>query len=329
MHLPARPRARHARRRKNPLLPFALAFLAVLAVLAASVALAAKTVPARAVAMTAPAAVAVPDRPAMPGSIRAAITARARRDAAARTAALLAARTYTVRAGDSISAVALRRCDGQARQWTGIYAASRALHWTARDANRLTPGQRLYLDCTWVPSMLRYAAATTPVRRITLTRTYAAAAGQSPRSRASDESTPAAARHDRFDGGHGQCGDGDRDGMDASCAAIFGTPPSASSTASTGSGYHATASPGSYGSVSPSSYSGFQQCVIARESGGNSQVMNSSGHYGLYQFSASTWQAYGGSAATFGHATVAEQNAVFANAMAQGGQSNWSPYDGC
>jgi hypothetical protein len=80
------------------------------------------------------------------------------------------------------------------------------------------------------------------------------------------------------------------------------------------------------------SYSGgssFEACVIARESGGNSQVMNSSGHYGLYQFSASTWQAYGGSAADFGHASAAEQHRVFANAVAQGGQSNWSPYDGC
>jgi hypothetical protein len=57
--------------------------------------------------------------------------------------------------------------------------------------------------------------------------------------------------------------------------------------------------------------------------------MNSSGHYGLYQFSASTWQAYGGSAASFGHASVAEQNQVFNSAIAQGGQSNWSPYDGC
>jgi len=84
--------------------------------------------------------------------------------------------------------------------------------------------------------------------------------------------------------------------------------------------------------VSSGTYSGgggFQSCVIARESGGNSQVMNSSGHYGLYQFSASTWAAYGGSAASFGHASVAEQNQVFNNAIAQGGQSNWSPYDGC
>ena len=87
--------------------------------------------------------------------------------------------------------------------------------------------------------------------------------------------------------------------------------------------------------VSGGTYSGgapggsFGSCVIARESGGNSQVMNSSGHYGLYQFSESTWVAYGGSAADFGHASAAEQNQVFANAIARGGQSNWSPYDGC
>jgi Transglycosylase-like domain len=79
-------------------------------------------------------------------------------------------------------------------------------------------------------------------------------------------------------------------------------------------------------------YSGsgsFQSCVIARESGGNSQVMNASGHYGLYQFSAATWAAYGGSPSSFGHASVAQQNQVFNNAIAAGGQSNWAPYDGC
>jgi LysM repeat protein len=73
----------------------------------------------------------------------------------------------------------------------------------------------------------------------------------------------------------------------------------------------------------------FGACVVARESGGNAQVMNSSGHYGLYQFSASTWAAYGGNPAHFGNASAGEQNQVFANAIAQGGQSNWSPYDGC
>jgi LysM repeat protein len=73
----------------------------------------------------------------------------------------------------------------------------------------------------------------------------------------------------------------------------------------------------------------FQSCVIQAESGGNSQVMNSSGHYGLYQFSASTWTEYGGNPADFGNASVAEQNQVFDNAMAAGGASNWSAYDGC
>jgi LysM repeat protein len=73
----------------------------------------------------------------------------------------------------------------------------------------------------------------------------------------------------------------------------------------------------------------FGACVVERESGGDSQVMNASGHYGLYQFSESTWVAYGGNAADFGHASVAEQNQVFANALAQGGESNWAPYDGC
>jgi LysM repeat protein len=81
--------------------------------------------------------------------------------------------------------------------------------------------------------------------------------------------------------------------------------------------------------VSTSGGSSFQACVIQRESGGNSQVMNPSGHYGLYQFSASTWAAYGGNTADFGNASVAEQNQVFNNAVAAGGQSNWSPYDGC
>jgi hypothetical protein len=73
----------------------------------------------------------------------------------------------------------------------------------------------------------------------------------------------------------------------------------------------------------------FGQCVVARESGGQAQIMNASGHYGLYQFSASTWAEYGGDPAQFGNATVAEQNQVFANALARGGESNWAPYDGC
>ncbi len=73
----------------------------------------------------------------------------------------------------------------------------------------------------------------------------------------------------------------------------------------------------------------FQQCVISRESGGNAQAMNGSGHYGLYQFSYSSWVAAGGDPAAFGDASAAEQNQVFATAYAQDGTSPWAPYDGC
>jgi len=73
----------------------------------------------------------------------------------------------------------------------------------------------------------------------------------------------------------------------------------------------------------------FGACVVQRESGGNPNVWNASGHWGLYQFSASTWAAYGGSPAAFGNASVAQQEQVFMNALARGGQSNWAPYDGC
>ena len=66
-------------------------------------------------------------------------------------------------------------------------------------------------------------------------------------------------------------------------------------------------------------------CVVARESGGNSQVMNSSGHYGLYQFSEATWVAYGGNPADFGNASVAEQNQVFANAIARAASPTGPP----
>jgi LysM repeat protein len=108
---------------------------------------------------------------------------------------------------------------------------------------------------------------------------------------------------------------------------------SPASTASYGESDSSASTPEAAPVQTDSSYSGstgsFQACVIAAESGGNPQVMNASGHYGLYQFSASTWAEYGGDPADFGDATVAEQNQVFDNAIAAGGASNWSLYDGC
>jgi LysM repeat protein len=119
----------------------------------------------------------------------------------------------------------------------------------------------------------------------------------------------------------------------APAAAPVPSTASSASTASSGGSYAtastAEAAPVQKASTYTASSGSFQACVIAAESGGNSQVMNSSGHYGLYQFSASTWAAYGGNPADFGNASVAEQNQVFDNAIAAGGESNWAPYDGC
>lgn len=81
--------------------------------------------------------------------------------------------------------------------------------------------------------------------------------------------------------------------------------------------------------VSTAGMGGYQSCVITRESGGRSQVMNSSGHYGLYQFDYGTWVSGGGSAADFGHASVTEQNRVFASVYAARGTQPWSPSDHC
>jgi phage tail protein X len=180
---------------------------------------------------------------------------------------------YTVRSGDSLSAIAGKIYHKQ-NAWTVLYWANHGtIHW----ANMISEGQVLKVPALpakipAAPSQLGPAPAPAPA--------------------------PAAAP--------------------AAVSSSTSTSTSASAPA------RATVS-GSYSGASGS----YQACVIARESGGNSQVMNSSGHYGLYQFSASTWSAYGGSSAAFGHASVSEQNRVFNNAMAQGGQSNWSPYDGC
>ena len=175
---------------------------------------------------------------------------------------------YTVRPGDSLSAIAGRVYHNQ-NAWPVLYWANRSrIHW----ADLIEPGQVLRI----------------PVK-------------------------PA-----RVPGAPGQLG------PTAEPASQAGVAPAAASGTAPGT---AAVSAGSYTGGTPGG--SFGQCVIARESGGNAQVMNSSGHYGLYQFSESTWVAYGGSAGDFGHASAAEQHQVFSNAVAQGGQSNWSPYDGC
>lgn len=120
------------------------------------------------------------------------------------------------------------------------------------------------------------------------------------------------------------CGDGDGDGWDVDCATRSAPASNPDPAAHPLSVQAPAASSGTY-----SGGSGFQQCVIARESGGNSQVMNSSGHYGLYQFDYGTWVSGGGSGGSFGHASVTEQNQVFASVYAARGTQPWSPSDGC
>jgi hypothetical protein len=132
------------------------------------------------------------------------------------------------------------------------------------------------------------------------------------------QSAPVTVAHTSY-----QCGDGDGDGYDIPCSQLHDSAPQTVSRATPATSSQA---------VAPATYhggSGIQACIIAAESGGDSQIMNGSGHYGLYQFSYSTWTGSGGSGADFGHASVAEQNQVFANAVAARGYSDWTPYDGC
>jgi Transglycosylase-like domain/LysM domain len=160
------------------------------------------------------------------------------------------------------------------------------------NADIIQPGQQLAVDCVYLPGEL--GKATTIYRPATVTSANTTAVVQTPRSAASTR-----------DGD----GDSDHDSSDVPQQAVPATV--------------------SYGNASPAGYGGMQQCIISRESGGDSQVMNASGHYGLYQFSASTWAAHGGNPADFGHASVAEQNAVYSATVAADGYSDWSPYDGC
>ena len=172
---------------------------------------------------------------------------------------------YTVKSGDSLSAIAERSYHNE-KAWPVLYWANRSrIHW----ANVIEAGQVLRIPVA--PARIPAPPALLGPASIPTAET------------AAPQATPAAA---------------------------------------SGQGAVATSSSATPGGS-------FAQCVIARESGGQTQVMNSTGHYGLYQFSSSTWAAYGGSPADFGHASVSEQNQVFNNAIASGGQSNWSAYDGC
>jgi hypothetical protein len=69
-------------------------------------------------------------------------------------------------------------------------------------------------------------------------------------------------------------------------------------------------------------------CIRNAEEGG-SYAWGPGNGGGAYQFLLSTWENYGGAASQFGVAGPAYQDQIFDNAIAAGGASNWTDYDGC
>ena len=75
--------------------------------------------------------------------------------------------------------------------------------------------------------------------------------------------------------------------------------------------------------------SGYENCVIQAESGGNASAVNpSTGAGGLYGFMPSTWHSLGYSGLPQ-DAPASVQHAAYAKEYARSGSSAWSPYDGC
>jgi hypothetical protein len=75
-------------------------------------------------------------------------------------------------------------------------------------------------------------------------------------------------------------------------------------------------------------HSALGNCIRNAEEGG-SYAWGPGNGGGAYQFLESTWEHYGGAASEFGVAGPAYQDQIFDNAIAAGGASNWTNYDGC
>lgn len=69
-------------------------------------------------------------------------------------------------------------------------------------------------------------------------------------------------------------------------------------------------------------------CIRNAEEGG-SYAWGPGNGGGAYQFLLGTWEKYGGAASEYGVAGPAYQDRIFDNAIAAGGASNWTAYDGC
>ena len=69
-------------------------------------------------------------------------------------------------------------------------------------------------------------------------------------------------------------------------------------------------------------------CIRDAEEGG-SYAWGPGNGGGAYQFQIGTWEHYGGAASEYGVAGPSYQDQIFDNAIAAGGASNWTDYDGC
>jgi hypothetical protein len=75
-------------------------------------------------------------------------------------------------------------------------------------------------------------------------------------------------------------------------------------------------------------HSALGNCIRNAEEGG-SYAWGPGNGGGAYQFQLGTWEKYGGAASEYGVAGAAYQDQIFDNAIAAGGASNWTLYDGC
>jgi hypothetical protein len=75
-------------------------------------------------------------------------------------------------------------------------------------------------------------------------------------------------------------------------------------------------------------HSALGNCIRNAEEGG-SYAWGPGNGGGAYQFVLGTWERYGGAASEYGVADASYQDKVFDNAIAEGGASNWTNYDGC
>jgi hypothetical protein len=84
----------------------------------------------------------------------------------------------------------------------------------------------------------------------------------------------------------------------------------------------------STGSSTDAAHSPLGVCIRNAEEGG-SYAWGPGNGGGAYQFVLGTWETYGGAASEYGVAGPAYQDQIFDNAIAAGGASNWTAYDGC